>query len=347
VTSNLIGARLENDFVIESARIATPNATGSCQSTGYIARASDGRRAFVKVLDTSIDRDAADPVADLKARVDAYFYERNLLLKTLQRKMSRIVRAITSGEIASSAAAVSNPTYYLLFELADGDLREHVELERQFDQAFRLRVLHQAATGLQQLHLSQIAHQDVKPSNVITFQEKGIKLADLGHAHDKAVARPGKMRLIAGDPSYAPPEQLYGYELADWATRRFAADLYQLGSLAVFLFTGVGATVLLGGQLRPEHHWDVWLGGRYTDILPHLIEATEAVMDETVAEAEESLRPQLMTLLSYLLEPDPEKRGYPENLAGGGARFGLERFVSRFDVLAQRAEWSMRKRIIP
>ena len=58
----LIGVRLSSDFVIESARIPTPQATGSCQSTGYIARTSDGRRAFVTVLDTTVDRDDADPL---------------------------------------------------------------------------------------------------------------------------------------------------------------------------------------------------------------------------------------------------------------------------------------------
>jgi len=345
VTGSLIGTRLENDFVIESARVPSPTATGSRHSTGYIARASDGRQAFVKVLDTTIDRGAPDPIADLKARVDAYFYERSLLEKTLARKMSRIVRAIASGELATQEQAGGNPTYYLLFELAEGDLREHVELDRQFDLAYRLRVLHQAATGLQQLHFSQIAHQDVKPSNVVTFAQKGIKLADLGHAHDKARPRPGKERLIAGDPAYAPPEQLYGYELADWSTRRFAPDLYQLGSLGTFLFTGVSATLLLGGQLRPEHHWDVWLGGKYTDILPHLIEGTEAVLDETADTIDEIVRPELVNLLRYLLTPDPERRGYPENLAGAGARFGLERFVSRFNVLAERAEWSLRAKV--
>jgi serine/threonine protein kinase len=344
MTANLVGARLEGDFVIESARVPAPNATGSCRSTGYIARAKGGRQAFVKVLDTAVDREAPDPVADLKARVDAYYYERNLLTKTLERKMSRVVRAIASGEIASPEGG--NPIYYLLFELADGDLREHVELNRQFDLAYRLRVLHQAAIGLQQLHYSQIAHQDVKPSNIVTFERHGIKLADLGHAHDKAIPRPGKERLIAGDPAYAPPEQLYGYEISDWATRRFSADIYQLGSLATFLFTGVGATSLLGGQLRPEHHWDVWLGGRYSDILPHLIEATEAVLDETAAATDASVRDELMVLVRYLLDPNPESRGHPHNLDGAGAPFGLERFISRFNVLADRQEWTMKQRIL-
>ena len=63
----LIGVRLGKDFVIESARVPTHQATGSCQSTGYIVRASDGRRAFVKMLDTTVDRDAFDPIGDLKA----------------------------------------------------------------------------------------------------------------------------------------------------------------------------------------------------------------------------------------------------------------------------------------
>ncbi len=346
MTDKLIGVSLQRDFVIESARVPTPHATGSCQSTGYIARTRDGRQAFVKVLDTTVDRNADDPVADLKVRLDAFYYERNLLAKTLERRMSRVVRAIASGEVpAAELGPGHNPTYYLLFELADGDLREHVELSRRFDIAYRIRVLHQAATGLQQLHYSQIAHQDVKPSNVVTFATQGVKLADLGHAHDKAVPRPGKHHLIAGDPAYAPPEQLYGYEVADWVIRRFAADLYQLGSLGAFLFTGVGATALLGGHLRPEHHWDVWLGGHYGDILPHLIEATEAVLDETANTIEPLVRSELTTLLRYLLDPDPERRGYPQNLAGAGARLGLERFVSRFNVLAQRAEWALRRQL--
>lgn len=66
----------------------------------------------MKVLDTAIDREAEDPLADLKARVDAYFYERNLLSKTLERKMSRVIRAIASGEIKAGAADSGNPTYY-------------------------------------------------------------------------------------------------------------------------------------------------------------------------------------------------------------------------------------------
>lgn len=52
---------------------------------------------------------------------------------------------------------------YLIFELADGDVRSHLDAMPAFDAAFLLRTLHHVATGLQQLHRAQIAHQDLNP----------------------------------------------------------------------------------------------------------------------------------------------------------------------------------------
>jgi serine/threonine protein kinase len=186
-----------------------------------------------------------------------------------------------------------------------------------------------------------IAHQDLKPSNVVTFDRTTTgeidttKIADLGHAHDRRIPKPGVDRVIAGDPSYAPPEQLYNSCPTDWDARRFAADLYQLGGLSVFLMTGVGATELMGGHLRPEHHWDVWLGGSYADILPHLVEATDA----------ELVRDEVVVLTRMLLDPDPTRRAHPKNLGGAGAPYGLERFISRFNVLAEKAERALRRTV--
>jgi len=52
LSDKLIGKTLVNGFVIEKLRTpAGRNPTGACHSIGFMARAPDGRVAFVKVLD--------------------------------------------------------------------------------------------------------------------------------------------------------------------------------------------------------------------------------------------------------------------------------------------------------
>lgn len=338
----LIGKRLQNGWVIEKCRPSFPEATGGCQSLGYIARRNDGGEAFVKLLDTTVNEDNSDPIADLKLRLDVFQYERRLVEKCCNHKMSRIVRAIGFGKLENETA--SNPVYYLIFELAECDLREQVDLDHRFNLACRLRVLHQTAVGLKQLHWANIAHQDLKPSNVLVFPDNETKLGDLGHAQDRNEPRPGRDTKIAADHTYAPPEQLYGHIPEDWDVRRLSADLYHLGSLAVFLFTGIGLTPSLYGQLRPEHHWDVWMGN-YRDVLPYVREAMDAVLDELADATDLTVREELVTLVRYLTDPEPTKRCHPRNLAGNRARYGLDRFVSRFDVLAGKTEFALRTQL--
>ena len=153
--------------------------------------------------------------------------------------------------------------------------------------------------------------------------------------------RPGTDHPVAADPTYASPEQLYAHTPADWYTRRFGADLYLLGSLVTFLFTGSGTTPLLADRLRPEHHWDVWTGA-YSDVLPYVRDAMEDVMTAVTMQMNDSIRRDMEPLDRYLSEPDPGLRGHPRNRTGGGARFGVERFVSGFDRRAKRCEYNLR-----
>ncbi len=247
----LIDQPLKSGWIIDRHQIPYDGATGARHSLCYITRRDDGEEAFVKVLDTSIDPNKLDPVLDLKYKIDVFLYERNLVEKCQIHHMSRIVRAIDYGEL--SIDDHQNPVYYIVLELADSDLRKQTELDQRFDLAFQFRVLQRTATGLQQLHSANIAHQDLKPSNVLVFKDDNTKLADLGHARDKSSPRPGEDNTIAGDPTYAPPEQIYGYKPDNWATRRLSGDLYHLGSLTVYLLTGIGATTGIQNHLKPEH----------------------------------------------------------------------------------------------
>jgi serine/threonine protein kinase len=167
--------------------------------------------------------------------------------------------------------------FFLLFELADGDVRKHVVSNNCFDCVWTIRTLHHIAVGISQLHVQGIYHQDIKPSNVLVFeQQQTSKLADLGRAHCKTIEAPHDLHFIPGVRSYAPPEQLYNFQITDRDHARAASDLYLLGSMAYFLFSGVMLTPSIVSRLRPEHrppmlaHDDGGWRGYFEDVLPFL-----------------------------------------------------------------------------
>jgi eukaryotic-like serine/threonine-protein kinase len=209
-----------------------------------------------------------------------------------------------------------------------------------------LRTLHHVSNGLRQLHGAEVAHQDVKPSNVMTFGVGGAKIGDLGRATDHARAMPHDDHAIAGAKPYAPPELLYRETASDWGTRRAACDVYLLGSLAVFLFIGVGTTARMMMEIPPALRPPTLGGaysGSYQDVLPQVRSAFAAAMEEFDAAVPEGLRAELGVIVRQLCDPEPTKRGDPRNRIGHHNPFSLEQFVSRFDRLARRSEARMVK----
>ena len=201
--------------------------------------------------------------------------------------------------------------------------------------------MHQAAAALRQLHSVEIAHQDIKPSNVLIFEDDLSKLADLGRASDRNSTSPYDELRCAGDQTYAPPELLYGYVPQDWRARRLGCDLYLLGSLVVFLCIGVSMTHLLFKRLDEEHHYTNW-SGTYNEILPYLQYAFAKILREF---RKEKIHPdfadKITEVVEQLCNPDPQRRGHPKNLQSIGDKYSLERYVSIFDLLAKRAEYSL------
>ncbi|MFT5503532.1 MAG: hypothetical protein ACI845_002430 [Gammaproteobacteria bacterium] len=165
----------------------------------------------------------------------------------------------------------------------------------------------------------------------------------MGNAHHRDLGRPGEDTDIAADKAYAPLEQLYRAVPEGWDTRRLAADLYLLGSIATFLITGVGMTQLIKLHLGNEHWWSNFYDD-YEQVKPYLREAIDAALEEIKEAAEPEIAEEITTLIGFLCNPDPYARGHPRNLDSAGARCGLERFISRFKVLATRAEYNLKSR---
>lgn len=348
----LVGGLLDDGWRVVEKLPRSPDSTGGKHSVPYVVeRESDPtERAFLKALDFTVAFGMPAPLADcLRALTSAYIFERDLVMECAARRMSNVVVGITAGEVLIPASAV-DPGYailtsvpYIIFERADGDVRSKLATHgRSFDDAWTLRALHGIANGLRQLHSAGIDHQDVKPSNVMAFDDADVmKIGDLGRA-----SPPGGGGLydgfpIAGDHLYAPPELLYGELISDDRARRRAADMYQLGSMLVFLLRGAGLTALLEAKLDPAFHWRTWPRD-YRNALPYIRDAFDQVVLETERTIGPAVRSAAIALIRELCDPDPLVRGNPRAL-GGAARYSVERHVSICDRLAKRAEIELRR----
>jgi eukaryotic-like serine/threonine-protein kinase len=298
----------------------------------------------LKALDFTCWESMGRPFADAVGLLaNAYTFERNVVLQCANKRMTNVVRGIDAGEVSVEPTtfdpqfAVLSKVPYIIFEMAEGDIRKALaDVSRALDHAWALRVLHGATNGLRQLHQADIAHQDIKPSNIMTFPEL-VKIGDLGRSSAGGSGFNG--HEFPGDSTYSPPEFLYREINPDDRARQRAGDLYQLGSLAVFLFSGHGLTALLTEELGPEFHWRTWPRD-YRNALPFVRDAYDRVMLRVAATLPQNA-PTLLPTIRDLADPDPFLRGSPKGGAGV-QRYGLERYVSVFDRLARAMELNLR-----
>lgn len=315
-------------------------ATGGCFSVRYLVERLDpngtptGDEAFMKALDYSRAGSIGLSFIDgLKFFIDAFVWERDLVEQCSAKRMSNVVLGLDAGEIPVAGGQIP-VVNYLIFERADGDVRKHLDRQDPFELAWKMRVLHNVANGLRQLHQVGVLHQDVKPSNVLTF-EKGrtAKIADLGSASQEGRVAGHDQFAFPGDPGYAPPELLYNEISDDFAVRRRAADLYHLGSMVLFLFTKIGTTSAIRSRLHPSFRPESW-AGTYRTVLPHVRQAFDQVALDLRTELPEKIAVEVITVFRELCDPDPRLRGHARNPGGSVSRYNLERYVSRFDRLA-------------
>ncbi|MCG5443362.1 protein kinase [Micromonospora sp. NIE79] len=345
---NLLGLKLDGGWRVLKKIEPGPTATGGNFCTGYLVENEDGSQGFCKALNLARALTSPDPARLLEELTKAYNFECEVLEKCADAKMSRVVLAVGKGVVEVPGFYFPRVNY-IIFERADGDIRAALNSAAHLDIAIRLRCLHHVATGLQQLHQRHIAHQDLKPSNILVFSHQTQpepvvnKISDLGRATDRAIPARHDQFGIAGDPSYAPPEQLYGDTPTDFGARRLACDLYQLGSLIAFMFTGVSINALLFQELHPMHTWRNWTG-TYNEALPYVRDAFGRAVGRISSDMPHQIKTDVAELIGYLCEPDPHLRGHPvSRRQQAGNPYSLVRFISRLDLLTRKAEIELQR----
>ncbi len=348
----LLGKTVGTGWTVVEMMTRPEGATGGNFSTGYIVE-RNGNRAFLKAMDlTSALLQPADRQLNALARVvEAIQFEGMLLQRCAEHGLTRVIRLIEQGVVETSASAhdsLRNATervHVFIFELGGNDVRRTFGAPKPEDARPRIAVLHDVAVAVQQLHKAGIAHQDIKPSNVLEVSGERHKIADLGRASLVGVMGPSDSMFFPGDLTYCPPEFAYGHIPPDAVNRRFAADAYLIGSMISFMFTLQGTTTLLQ-QALPEHllppRWQrdtsvaAWAGS-YDDALPHLEQSMNQLRSYLEPYLPSFCRGELSEAFAQLCDPNPYRRGHPKARAAVGGSPGLDRYVSLFDRLSKKA----------
>jgi len=323
------------------------NATGGNFSVCYVCE-KEGKTGFLKVFDIMSATQAPDFMAELQKISGRFNHEAALLKVCADEKLSRIVRGVETDTLQIAAPEFNNlkiPLCYIIFEQADGgDIRNMITRIGAIEDAAKLTMLHQVAVAIQQLHTVNIAHQDMKPSNVLLFEKsgEGAKLADLGRASLRGRDSEHDGYSVAGDSTYAPPEQLYGYKPADWHERREACDLYQFGSLLCYLFAARCATAGIFSYVSREY-WPQYWRGTYADVLPFLQQGFAHFLEEVAVHLPEWGREKLIAIVRQACDPDVHRRGDSKARLQVTHPLGLDRFVSRMSGLKTLAMVEARK----
>lgn len=334
---NLLNLTLKSGWKVIEKIEKEDNATGSFFSVAYKVE-REKEVCFLKAFDFAKFFHPDFPEETVVDRMDkmlsAFKYEKDISKICSDNRLSKVAVVKEAGE--EMVVGYTIPIVpYLIFDMADGDVRKLINFNNELDNAWKLKSLHDIAVGIRQLHSIEISHQDIKPSNILVFDENS-KIGDLGRAVSKVLEGPYSELAFSGDITYAPPEILYGYFEQDWTKRARAIDSYLLGSMVVFYFAGISMSALLNNNIPNNLQWTKYRGA-FEDVKGYLIEAFSHSIDqfkETIKN--EFLENELGIIVEQLCYPLPERRGHPKDIKQIGSSYNLERYISRFELLHKK-----------
>ena len=343
LSEELKGVEIESGWIIDSPFVPISGATGSHHSFGFIATKKN-QRAYVKIMDPTpnLNLQPNARLEDLRLRLTVFNYERILVEKCNTQKIRNVVRIIGSGALTPSSYPYG--IHYIIFEHAESDLRNLMNLGSSINLVAKMNIIHKVAVGLENLHFNRISHLDIKPSNILIMDAGDVKIGDFGHAYDSDDPRTRTIHSVGplGDPTYAPPEEFYNYRHSNIKNRVLSTDLYLLGNLIVLLCTDKNLTTAIFENLHSQHSPNNWFDS-YQFVLPFILEAWESALKEFEASFPVVMqRSELVELVRYLTNPNPMRRGHPRNFTELGSQFNLRRFVSRLDSIRKQTELKLR-----
>jgi serine/threonine protein kinase len=317
-------------------KIDTEQSSGGNHCVRYLARNKKGDVAFLKAMDLSraFHFQAKDRLKVINDLTGHYLFEREILTKCKDRSMTKVVIPLSAGEIhLPDQLPPLDEVYFIVFEKAENDLRQAFIDSPPSTWFSFFRAIKHTCLGLEQLHSAGIAHQDIKPSNILNFEQSISKIADLGRVIDAEGVSPFSNMHFAGDPSYAPIEMKFDIKINHFQ-ERYLADLNAVGSLIYQTLVGVPITGALVGEtllIAPAiQHMN------YSQSLPVFETAFFTLMDRLHQECESrfgaDIAKAVVDTVVEMCHPDYKKRGSPKAL-NTQLRTNMRRYTSKVNAI--------------
>ncbi len=261
----------------DSYRLERRLGEGASGVTFDAVRLIDGQRVCIKALSfrgmTSFDAERI------------FKRETNVLRQLRHHQIPKYYDDFTAG-------SGRNFALYLVQELIDGvDLATEVSNRRPTTDEV-LSTLDELLSVLEHLHslAPPVVHRDIKPKNIMRRRDGQLVLIDFGAVKDAVHASFDPGMSLVGTVGYMAPEQLRGQASP-------ASDLYAVGMVGVFLFSGREPASLVDD--RHEVQWERAVSAP-EPIVAWLRQMTALVISERPSSARDSRR-----LLAQARKPQP------------------------------------------
>lgn len=341
--NELSGVSTESGWIIGDLVKRRPEQTGGFHSVGYEAHHPDLGKGFIKAIDFSKAMESENISDALQRLTMEYNFERNLANRLTERAGRRVVRCLDHGAVEKDGV-VGGKVLYLIFERADGDLRTQV-VDGALTFAERLELLHCIFLCIAELHKNSVSHQDLKPSNFLTFLlQETTKVGDFGRSWSADDKSPFDGLAMPCQAIHAPIDRMYRRGEVIDETDRYLGDLYGLGAMACWLLADLPFTPSFVHLLNTNHKprdFDVVNGwkGYFADVLPYLVSAHSTLISDLEGTICARWPEKYHVIIGHLIEdidslthPDPTLRGnLKARLAKARSNADLQPYISRMD----------------
>ena len=123
---------------------------------------------------------------------------------------------------------------YVLMEYSNGDwdkeIRMHLQKRKNYTEIELINILYQLTKALLFMQEKlKVSHRDIKPQNILTFNDSVYKLADFGEAKEVKISK--QLNTLRGTELYMSPALYDGlkHEKDDVSHNPFKSDVFSLG----------------------------------------------------------------------------------------------------------------------